>query len=328
MAEAMGVAASSERSALRHKLPRALMLAWCVAAVPALAQSLDLGGNAAGQPASPGLDLDANAAAPVATTPSASEDSVKAGLVLRPLILPAPTDPVQNPAAPPENTPTTNAAEPLPIDHPAVLDTARLKAGDATIALFGIVGLPGDAAQGLREFIDKAGARVTCLQQASAEYICQLDDGTDVALVSLVNGAAQARADAPDAYHEQEAAAQAARRGIWASLPPPPVQVKHPSVRDTATLLADGKTYRLNGVVGLGGPYARELQGTSSRTTTASCVSRRMAATVTSASCPTGPILPRWRWSTARQRWPLTHRTPIACSRARRSTTGVASGPR
>jgi len=261
VAEAMGGAASSERSALRHKLPRALMLAWCVAAVPALAQSLDLGGNAAGQPASPGLDLDANAAAPVATTPSASEDSVKAGLVLRPLILPAPTDPVQNPAAPPENTPTTNAAEPLPIDHPAVLDTARLKAGDATIALFGIVGLPGDAAQGLREFIDKAGARVTCLQQASAEYICQLDDGTDVALVSLVNGAAQARADAPDAYHEQEAAAQAARRGIWASLPPPPVQVKHPSVRDTATLLADGKTYRLNGVVGLGGPYARELQG-------------------------------------------------------------------
>ena len=36
--------------------------------------------------------------------------------------------------------------------------------------------------------------------------------------------------DAPATHHENEADAQAARRGVWASLPPPPVPLKHPAV--------------------------------------------------------------------------------------------------
>jgi hypothetical protein len=97
--------------------------------------------------------------------------------------------------------------------------------------------------------------------QPNAGYVCLLPDGTDIAEVALVNGAARAKDDAPDAYRDQEAAAQAARRGIWASLPPPPATVQHPVVQDTATLVADGQTYVLNGIIGLGAPYAAQLQG-------------------------------------------------------------------
>ena len=76
----------------------------------------------------------------------------------------------------------------------------------------------------------------------------------------MVNGAARAKDDAPDPYRDQEAAAQSARRGIWASLPPPPVTLQHPVVQDTATLVADGQIYVLNGLIGLGAPYAAQLQ--------------------------------------------------------------------
>src|SRR4051795_6405774 len=79
--------------------------------------------------------------------------------------------------------------------------------------------------------------------------------------MALVNGAARTQAEAPDAYREQETAAQAARRGIWASLPAPPDTVTHPMVRDTATLVADGRTYVLDGIIGLSGIYASQLQG-------------------------------------------------------------------
>jgi len=166
--------------------------------------------------------------------------------------------PAASPAAQPPAA-VAGAPEPITIDHPRVLDAARLDAAGRPIPLFGIVGSGGEYAEGLRSFIASAGDRVTCEAQASGEFICLLPDGTDVAMVSLANGAAQVRADAPEAYREQEAAAQEARRGLWQSLPAAPTKVKSPQVRDTATLLADGKTYRLDGVEGLGGKYAREL---------------------------------------------------------------------
>jgi endonuclease YncB( thermonuclease family) len=157
------------------------------------------------------------------------------------------------PAAPP-------SAEPVSLDHPTVVDTANLKAGDTSVTLFGIDGEQGEAAQNLQGFLASAGNHVTCQAQTSADYVCLLSDGTDVAQAALINGVARAKADAPDAYRDQEAAAQAARRGIWASLPPPPATVAHPTVRDTATLVADNQTYLLDGLHGLGAPYAGQMQ--------------------------------------------------------------------
>ena len=75
-----------------------------------------------------------------------------------------------------------------------------------------------------------------------------------------MNGAARTRPDAPEPYKEQEAAAQAARRGIWINLPPPPDTLTHPSVPNTATLAAAGKTYPLDGLQGFGQPYVSQLQ--------------------------------------------------------------------
>lgn len=176
---------------------------------------------------------------------------------------PAQTTPL---AQPPDSTqPATAAAsappaEPISLDHPVVVDTANLKAGDTAVTLFGIDGVQGAAAQNLQGFLAASGNHVTCQAQTSADFVCLLADGTDVAQAALVNGVARAKADAPDAYREQEAAAQAARRGIWASLPPPPATVQHPTVQDTATLVADNQTYVLDGVQGLGAPYAGEMQ--------------------------------------------------------------------
>lgn len=49
------------------------------------------------------------------------------------------------------------------------------------------------------------------------EFVCLLPDGTDLAQIALVNGAARVGHDAPDAYAVQQADAQKAGRGIWAN---------------------------------------------------------------------------------------------------------------
>jgi endonuclease YncB( thermonuclease family) len=150
--------------------------------------------------------------------------------------------------------------ETLTLDHPNVLTTARLAADATTVNLFGIDGEAGDAARDLQAYLEAAGDRVSCRPQGNTGYVCALPDGTDVAEVALANGAARATPEAPDAYREQELAAQTARRGLWANLPPPPETVRHPAVRDTATLASAARTYPLYGVTGLGAPYADELQ--------------------------------------------------------------------
>ena len=153
------------------------------------------------------------------------------------------------------------APAPVSLDHPRVIDTATLAAADQTFPRHGIIGLPGEAARGLEGFLASSGNHLTCHAADGTDFVCLLPDGTDVAEVALLNGAARARDDAPASYREQEAAAQAARRGLWSDLPPPPGLVKHPAVKNTATLVAEGQTYVLDGLQGLGPPYAAQLQG-------------------------------------------------------------------
>lgn len=244
-----------------------------------------------------GLDMDVNPAAPIAAPATAkspisalsSGANVQDGIVQvnptateqatapAPVQTPAPAQATPSTQPPPVQTTTLTQppdaaqsataapgapppAEPVSLDHPTVVDTADLKSGDTTVTLFGIDGVQGEAAQNLQSFVASSGNQVTCQAQTSADFVCLLPDGTDVAQAALINGAARAKADAPDAYREQEAAAQAARRGIWASLPPPPATVQHPQMRDTATLVADNQTYVLDGLRGLGAPYAGQMQ--------------------------------------------------------------------
>lgn len=151
--------------------------------------------------------------------------------------------------------------EPVQLDHPRVIDTGRLAVGAGAVSLFGVVGLDGAAAEDLQTYLASTDDHVTCMAHAGNEFVCLLSDGTDLAEVGLLNGAARTKDDAPDSYREQEAAAQAARRGIWSDLPPPPAVLTHPVVTDTATLVVDGQTYPLDGLQGLGAPYAGQLQG-------------------------------------------------------------------
>ncbi len=197
---------------------------------------------------------------PSTTTPSATTPSIATSGTTTPGTT-TPGMPAPDNGAPASTAAATPPPEPVSLDHPIVIDTARLKAGDTSVTLFGIEGAQGEAAQGLQAFLASTGNHVLCQAQTSADFVCLLTDGTDVAQAALINGAARTKADAPDAYRDQEIAAQAARRGIWANLPPPPVALKHPVVRDTATLVADNQTYMLNGVQGLGQPFAGQLQG-------------------------------------------------------------------
>jgi endonuclease YncB( thermonuclease family) len=186
----------------------------------------------------------------------------------------SPTEATPSGPAPAETTRTAAApaaSEPVTLEQPKVIDTARLQSGDTTVSLYGIEGLTGEPAQGLQSFLAAGGNHLTCQAHAntglantgsaSSGFVCLMPDGTDVAQVALVNGAARTVPDAPDIYREQEVAAQTARRGIWVNLPPPPETVKHPLVQDTATLSGDGKTYVLDGVVGFAAPYSSQLQG-------------------------------------------------------------------
>ncbi|PPQ25874.1 hypothetical protein CCS01_31360, partial [Rhodopila globiformis] len=162
--------------------------------------------------------------------------------------------------------PSTPASDPGPgtevvtLVQARVADTAQLEAADTRVSLFGIEGFTGEPARQMQDFLATEGDLVTCRPRSAAGFVCRTPDGSDVAQMALVNGAARVTAEAPDSYREQEQAAQAARRGIWATLPPPPDTLVHPVVRDTATLLANDRAYGLDGIVGLGGDYASQLQ--------------------------------------------------------------------
>jgi hypothetical protein len=72
----------------------------------------------------------------------------------------------------------------------------------------------------MQGYITAAGDTVTCAPQPVADhYICLLPDGTDIAKVALVNGAARVAPDAPDSYRVQQLDALTNRRGYWATAP-------------------------------------------------------------------------------------------------------------
>jgi len=231
------------------------------AIAPPVAANLAAGSPIAGNPvvANPAVTPSPGAAMPgdkaqngiVPLNPTATPEQTAA-----PAVQPPATEQSASTAAGPIAEP-----EPVTLDHPTVIDTANLKAGGTAVTLFGIDGMQGEAAQGLQGYLASTEDRVICQVQTSAVFVCLLPDGTDLAQVALINGAARAKADAPEAYREQEIAAQSARRGLWASLPPPPVTVQHPVVQDTATLASGGQVYLLDGVIGFGQPYAAQLQG-------------------------------------------------------------------
>ena len=265
-------------------LTRAAVGAACLtlAGVGSAAAQAGPGNAAAGPAASPAaapLDLDAPPPRPLpdpaaASSGSAAVPPAAASLTVAPPTAPALPQPAALPAftalpaVPAFTAPAALPPATLSLEHPQEIDPATLSSGGLTVALFGITAL-SDPDHGLQAYLQAEGDRLSCEWHppaagtragASPRYTCYLPDRTDVALVSLANGAAAAVDDAPLAYHAQEDAAQAARRGAWVNLPAPPVPVSHPVARTSALLVAAGQSFPLDGLVGAAGRPAQELQ--------------------------------------------------------------------
>jgi endonuclease YncB( thermonuclease family) len=251
-----------------------MLAAAALPAGPVWAQAgidLDDGTHPAAAPPPPAPSL------PALDMPTANGADNHAGIVDGIRTMPNGNDPGGDKLIPQNNTVTTTqspqggtspaaqpaASLPPPVDleNPKVVSTAQLSGNGKTVPLFGIVGLEGEAAQQLEAYLTGANGHLICPAQTTTDYVCTTPDGTDVAVIALANGAAKARDDAPDAYKAQEAAARESRKGIWADLPPPPDAVVHPTVTNTATLVSGDKKFILDGVIGLGQPYAAQLQG-------------------------------------------------------------------
>ena len=224
---------------------------------PSSAPAAVLPGPAVIPPAAASLTVAPPAAAPAVPQPAAlpAITSLPASTSF-----PAPTSP------PAFTSPLATPPATLSLEHPQEIDPATLSGAGLNVALFGITALP-DPDHGLQAYLQAQGDSVSCelhpsatTPGAAARYTCYLPDRTDVALVSLANGAAAAADDAPLAYHAQEDAAQAARRGAWVNLPAPPVPVSHPVARTSALLAAGGQSFPLDGLLGIAGRPAQELQ--------------------------------------------------------------------
>ena len=95
-----------------------------------------------------------------------------------------------------------------------VIDTGTLRVDGRQVRLLGVVGVPGDAAQAMADYI--GGREVQCRAAANDRHRCEVD-GWDLSEVVLYNGGGRASPDAPAAYTRAERKARAEQKGIWAS---------------------------------------------------------------------------------------------------------------
>ncbi len=110
--------------------------------------------------------------------------------------------------------------ETLRLDAPLVTDTASLRSGNRLIRLFAINGLPEHASE-MQAFLAAQGGALDCVSTGTGSFTCTTPSGIDLAELALVNGAAVVQPDAPERYWQQQAAARAARRGVWGKQDPP-----------------------------------------------------------------------------------------------------------
>jgi hypothetical protein len=120
---------------------------------------------AGGQPGSQPTATPASLTSPMAGTPALATGSVAPATGAPAMGAPAtgaPAAGAQPAQAPAIEVLPAAQPEPVNIDHPTVVDTADLKAGDRIVALYGIDGLQGEAAQGLQGFLGSTDGHLTC----------------------------------------------------------------------------------------------------------------------------------------------------------------------
>lgn len=95
---------------------------------------------------------------------------------------------------------------------PGILDTATLLIDQQVVHLADLDGLPDPYATDLQKNLTSA---LSCRMQGDGQYTCKMPDGTDLALVELVNGVARTTENASADYRHQQEEAQTNHRGIW-----------------------------------------------------------------------------------------------------------------
>jgi penicillin-binding protein 1A len=108
-----------------------------------------------------------------------------------------------------QDTPSTTRSR---LRGPAeVEDTGTLRIGNQTVQLAGVVGLPGEHAEMMAEWL--AGRDVSC-EPAGNAHRCTAD-GRDLSELVLSNGGGRAARDADATLRRAEALARRERRGLW-----------------------------------------------------------------------------------------------------------------
>ena len=124
--------------------------------------------------------------------------------------------------------------------------------------LAGIHGFPGSPARDLEGYIAANGDMVTCQPEGqTGRGVCLLADGTDLAKVVLVNGAAEVTADAPNSYRVQQREAMDNHRGIWAS--PTPAMLAMAARAESVFVVTDGD--EADGVTYIGDEQTLAIDG-------------------------------------------------------------------
>ena len=177
-----------------------------------------------------------------------------------------------------------------------MVDTATFEFGGTTIALYGVEGVKGEMAEGLQGFLTAHGNRVTCQAQSTDDFVCLQPDGTDVAEVALVNGAARAKPDAPAPTATRKPRHRLHGAGYGPTCHRRQRPVKHPTVPNTATLVADGQTYVLDGYKALAARLPNRCRAISPSTATPWFVIRKACPVTIPACWATVRISPRLPW--------------------------------
>jgi len=130
--------------------------------------------------------------------------------------------------------------------HPVMRDTGTLTIGNRTFPLAGVDGVSGPAVEEMQKYIAANGDKVNCDAEGLVRYVCTLPDGTDLARLALVNGAARLAVNARDEYSQQVDIAQREKRGLWAQGVPQPARTVYEV--NTAYQQAESATAPLDGL--------------------------------------------------------------------------------
>jgi hypothetical protein len=135
---------------------------------------------------------------------------------------------------------------------PGILDTATLLIDRQVVHLADVEGLPDPYATDLQKNLTTP---VTCRLQSPGQYTCKMTDGTDLALLELVNGVARSTETGSAEYHHQQDEAQKNHRGVWGATGANPTAYAFAGLARWVGRMPSGEDPRAAGETGIGSMF-------------------------------------------------------------------------